>query len=190
MKELKEFLNLLPSGKITDTSEIEQMLVVSWEEFTFTGMEGGMAGHKISGRIEGAEWNPPLLSFTIERHGAMKFSSSRAELQHWVLNINTGEAGFTQGYREKSKRLPPLKTKPLAEDVGKLIVSRKDDKKLKWYDDKTCIKVIIGEIIPDNIAKQSLASRRKRFRRDLTEFLSKFGWQEIGPNNYRNINNQ
>ncbi len=183
MEKLKSHLNTLLSGKISDTSKIEDLLSRCWGQLEVD--HGAMAGYKLLGRMENVKWNPPLLSFTIERHGAMKFGSSRAELQRWSVNINEAVAGYSQGYRQKYKRESPLKTKPLAEEVGKLIIGRKDSEKLKWYDDKTRVRVIAGKIIPDDVAKQTLFARRKRFRRDLTEFLNNYGWQEIRPNNYR-----
>ncbi|MFX0199763.1 MAG: hypothetical protein ACFFCW_26880 [Candidatus Hodarchaeota archaeon] len=85
-----------------------------------------------------------------------------SEVLHHILPRDTGRS---------IKRSSTLKTKPLAEQIGKLIVKRQDDKKLKWSDDKTDVRVIIGEIIPDDTAKETVAGRRKRFRRDLTQYF-------------------
>jgi len=111
--------------------------------------------------------------------------SKKAELQEWEVDVNQGETSCLQTkYRQKYKRSPPLKTKPWAEKVGKLIVKCQDNKKLKWYDNKTTVRVIIGEIIPDDMAKETVAGRRKRFRRDLTEYLKSYGWAQVRPNKY------
>jgi hypothetical protein len=43
-------------------------------------------------RAEELSWNPPILSFTIERHGATARGSSRAELHEWTVNLHEGTA--------------------------------------------------------------------------------------------------
>ena len=183
MEKLRKYLAALPSGEIADTAELEALLAEAWDQFS-SGY-GSMPAHKIPGRLEDVKWNPPLLSFTIERHGAMKMGSSRAELQAWVVNLDQETADCSQTrYRQMYKREPPLKTKVLAEETGKLIVKREDSPNLKWYDEKTRVRVFIGNIILANVARQTLVGRRKRFRRDLTEFLKDYGWKETSWNNY------
>ena len=100
-----------------------------------------MAGYKICGRTENVEWNPPFLKFTIERHGAMMFGSSRAELQHWSVIVDTGTTSYSVEIRQKRDIKPVLKTKPLAESIGKLILEKKDCKELKWDNDKTHVRI-------------------------------------------------
>lgn len=146
---------------------------------------GGLSAHKIRGRLEGIEWHPPVLSFTIERHGAIKYGSSRAELQDWVFDVESGTASYSSTrYRQLYKRSPPLKTKPLAQQIAALIVEREESKLLRWSDDGNCVRLIIGDIIPDAWAKETTAGRRKRFRRDLTALLKQHGWEEVRPNKY------
>jgi hypothetical protein len=183
MKILKDYLMTLPAGSIKNTSKVEQLLSDCWSQLK--GDRGGMADYKLYQRMEDVSWDPPALRFTIERHGGTMMGSSRAELQHWTVDIDSCEAYYTEGYRQKYKQNAPLKTKPLAEALGKLIIERRDSEKLKWDDGHICVRVRIGEIIPDGGAKQTLASRRKRFRRDLTEFLAIHGWEEVSPNYYR-----
>jgi hypothetical protein len=184
LKNLKEYLFTLSPGPIRDVVILEGLLSEAWEEFEDD--YGGLSGDKIIGRLEEVKWYPPVLGFTIERHGAMKYGSSRAELQDWVLNVIDGTASYTvTGYRQVYKRSPALKTKPLAEQIGKLIIERKETDMLQWYDNKTRVRIIIGEVIPEDTAKQTVVARRKRFRRDLTEYLSQYGWEQIRPNNYR-----
>jgi hypothetical protein len=43
-------------------------------------------------RAEDVAWTPPFLTFTLERHGGTVNGSSRAELHHWEVNIETGVA--------------------------------------------------------------------------------------------------
>ena len=84
---LKEFLSDLHSGPIHSPSpHLEPLLASCWGEFS--GDDGGMMGDKLIGRMEAVEWNPPLLTFVIERHGGTVMGSTRAELQHWEVNID------------------------------------------------------------------------------------------------------
>lgn len=184
MDKLRHYLHNMQTGKVADISNVESLLAECWERLDGQSASG-MAGYKICGRTENMEWNPPFLKFTIERHGAMKFGSSRAESQCWNVNVDTGTASYIVGIRQKRDIEPVLKTKPLAESIGKLILEKKDCKELKWNDDKAHVRIMAGEIIPDDVAKQTLAGRRKRFRKDLTKFLESYGWQEVRSNNYR-----
>jgi hypothetical protein len=42
-------------------------------------------------RMENPRWEPPIFRFEIERHGAASLGSSRAEIQTWAVNLETGE---------------------------------------------------------------------------------------------------
>lgn len=50
-----------------------------------------MAGSKFFNRkgplTEDLQWNPPVLNFRIERHGARARGSTRAELQTWEIDV-------------------------------------------------------------------------------------------------------
>jgi len=182
--ELREYLATLSTGKIDDTNELETLLAAAWDKLERD--YGGMTANKIYGRLEDVEWKPPLLSFTIERHGGAKHGSSRAELQDWIVDIDKGEAGFSGNrHRQIHKREPPLKTKPLAERISRMIVERKDCDELKWNNEKTEVRIIAGKVIPDDVTRQTLLGRRRRFRRDLTEILKPYHWEEMRPNKYQ-----
>jgi len=183
LESLREYLLALPLGPIEDATKCEVLLADAWLELDTD--YGGLSGRKLIGRMEDVKWNPPLLSFTIERHGATKYGSSRAELQDWDVDVDEGTASFgSTRYRQLYKKSPSLKTKPLAEEIRNLIIEFQDSEKLKWSEDKTAVKIVISRIIPDDTAKQTVAGRRKRFRRDLTELLQKHGWAEVRPNYY------
>ena len=62
--------------------------------------EEAMAEHKLE-RAYDLEWQPPLLTFRIERHGSYMVGSNRAEKQWWEIDIDQArvvELG-THGYR-------------------------------------------------------------------------------------------
>ena len=71
---------------------------------------------------------------------------------------------------------------PLAEKIAKLILLRREDERLKWYDDGR-VRILIGKVLPDGSAvTQTLAGRRKRFRAALRERLAVEDWREVGVN--------
>jgi hypothetical protein len=186
IKKLIEFLEPLKPGSIQDQPNenpskpgtlLERLVFECWHEF-----EGGdsekMQGYKILHRMEKPIWNPPILSFTMERHGATVAGSIRADIQEWRLNIETLKADCeTVGRRQVNPMDQRLNVGPIAEEIAHLIQTHKTDERLKWNKDGS-VRVLIGKIIPETV-KQTTMGRRKRFRIALKESLTKVGWQEI-----------
>src|SRR5216684_9323390 len=83
---LREHLSALPTGDISAVGPVTALLAACWNEFAGSGSERMHAG-KLA-RMEDVRWNPPVLSFRIERHGAMGLGSTRAELQHWRVDLD------------------------------------------------------------------------------------------------------
>ncbi|MHC4213974.1 MAG: hypothetical protein ACYSWP_11430 [Planctomycetota bacterium] len=184
MERLKEYLEKIPSGEIADTNELEKLLAECWDDLETD--YGGMAGYKLRGRMEDVYWDPPIISFRMERHGATVLGSTKAELQDWIVDIEEQTATYEMaGYRQVYERQSPLDVKPMAYEIAQLILNGENDDRLKWYDDGH-VRVNIGKILPDDFltVKQTLAGRRKRFRSALTELLFAQGWKELRPNNY------
>ena len=124
-------------------------------------------------------------SFRIERHGGTVKGSSRAELQRWTSNLDTQRATVVKnGYRSVRPMQPRLDVAPLADEISRLIVEHKKDLRLKWSNENE-VKILIGKIIPeDSAVKQTVAGRRKRFRKCLKERLAPHGWIELRANSY------
>jgi len=81
---LKKHLFALVPGEIAETGHVAALLAGGWHEFVGAESQRMHAGKL--GRIENVRWEPPVLSFRIERHGAMGVGSTRAELQHWRVD--------------------------------------------------------------------------------------------------------
>lgn len=187
-RALHEYLDLIEIGPISDLSQLEVLLEESWSEFEGS-QAGGMASYKLRGRLENAEWHPPILHFEIERHGGTVRGSSRAERQAWRVDIDERTTSSQIiGYRQLEPMARRLDVKPLAQEVAQLIFNREEDERLKWYGDGT-VRIKIGEILPDwSAVSQTLIARRRRFRDALTEVLSDSGWDEVRANLYRPSN--
>jgi hypothetical protein len=184
MHRLLDYLASIHPGPIPNTDELEPLLAACWDEFDGSSVEG-MSGHKLHNRIEDAVWRPPILSFTIERHGATVMGSTRAELQHWEIDVEARTAtGFESEYRQLYPMQPRLDVRPMAEEIARLIIDQQQDERLKWNKDGS-VRVQIGKMLPAGSAvRQTLEDRRKRFRKAVDEIVSEAGWRKIRANVY------
>lgn len=193
IERLIEFLKPLMPGPVKDQPNqdpsktgtvLERLLFECWYEFEGSNQEK-MDGYKILHRLEEPFWEPPVLRFRMERHGATVGGSIWADIQEWKLNIETKEANYeTVGRRQVSPMDKRLDVKPIAREVAQLIVKGKIDKRLKWNKNGS-VTVWIREIIPETV-KQTTIGRRGRFWVALTKCLADKGWQENRTNNYKN----
>ena len=87
IKELAALLRNTPSGSVQGEklTEVVNTLQECWHEFEGS-TDNKMAAYKLE-RVENMTWHPPVLSFDIERHGAMARGSTRAEIQQWELDL-------------------------------------------------------------------------------------------------------
>lgn len=185
IQALRDHLNAIECGPVKESSELVSLVAACWDELEGCHDEG-MSADKLFDRMENCEWHPPELTFQIERHGATVLGSSGAEVHRWCLNLNKAEARCDPcGYRQVSPRQQPMNVKPLADEVAKLILEGKKDRRLKWSQDGT-VQVLIGKILPEHSApKQTMAGRRKRFRHAVEAKLNDANWEKIRANVYR-----
>ena len=135
-----------------------------------------MASWKL-GRMEGPEWRPPLLTFSIERHGAMVLGGTRADLQRWTVNLDTLTASVEVAGRRQLRPLAPrLNVAPLVAEIVELVAAGVEDDRLGWSTDRQTVRVRISKIIPADGFQQTVAGRRKRFRDKLTAAMAASGW--------------
>jgi hypothetical protein len=181
---LGDYLDGLEPGPLPDSGWLETLLAPSWEELEGSP-DGGMEGSKLFGRMESVEWSPPFLTFKIERHGGASLGSSRAELQHWAVDISKRMASLGgTSHRQLRPSQRRLDVAPLANAVARSILARQGDAYLKWFPDGHVL-VSIGKVIPAGGPKQTVAGRRKRFHTALDAILKTNGWEKLRHNTYR-----
>jgi hypothetical protein len=179
-------LDDVPTGKIPErmTSRILAMLGECWEALIGSD-ETSMNFLKLH-RAEDLSWNPPNLSFTIERHGATVLGSSRAELHRWTINLRTGTARCERGgYRQLFPRAPGLNVKPIAAQVceavkpGPLSSCELVRRGIVVFngDDEVLIKH--GALVSGGGPQQTVAGRRRRFRSELIGRMKTIGWEFV-----------
>lgn len=178
MNNLRSLLSELAPGPIAEAEaeKIEHLLCESWGELSGND-SGGMLAYKLLNRTENMLWEPPILKFEIERHGATVNGSVYAGVQLWGIDVARGVA-ILGGEKRRlvGKPAKPLKVAPLAEEIAALMLGRKGDPRLKWLT-PTCVRVEISEVIPAT-NKQTTSSRRKRFIRALENELAPAGWRK------------
>ncbi len=187
MDNLQTLLATIQSGKLGDTADLERLLVASWDEFT--GDHGGMEGHKLLRRIEDVTWQPPILCFVIERHGGTVLGSTRAELQHWEVNVEKKTAVIVKyGHRQLPRQR--IYIKPLVECILAAIRSGSENELVAKHDDGT-FSLNTTLIFPKGSAvKMTLEGRRKRLREAVAAVLLKEGWERMDHDTFRRRNDE
>ena len=147
-----------------------------------------MDGHKLHGRMENVSWDPPQLTFKIERHSQTVCGSSRASIHKYRLNVDEKTADIDiAGHRQLRPMNKRLDVKAIAQEVAKLILDNRHDDRLKWSSNDK-VTVLIGKIIPaDSAPSQTVSGRRKRFRKVVDELLTTSGWKIVRANVYTRI---
>ena len=178
VQKLRDYLNSIPAGKITDVGGLRSVLAPCWNQFS-DACDKGMEGYKLD-RMEDVSWDPPVLSFTIERHGGTVLGSTRGELQCWSVDVETLSATCsTASHRQLKPMQPKLDVKAIAEGTVALILERRQEPRLKWNPDGS-VRVLISRIIRSGSAvQQTLAGRRKGLRDEIERLLTERGWHKV-----------
>ena len=181
---LHDLLANIPPGPVGNTTDLERLLADCWPEFK--GDDGGMEGWKLLGRMEEVVWKLPILSFAIERHGGTAMGSSRAELQHWELDIRQRTAHIVKhGHRQLGPMAKRIYIKPLLDKILEAIRTGSESDYV-WQDEDGSVAVRTTSIFPTGSAvRMTLEGRRKRLRDAVARALLKEGWRRLGPDIYR-----
>jgi hypothetical protein len=188
IEELATVLQNIPAGLIPTAMRADVLNLLSgcWEQFDGS-TDSNMAHWKVirEGGATDMAWDPPVLSFVVERHGATVLGSTRAEKQRWLLNLEKKTANhWSDGYRQLYPKAPPLNVKPIAEQVFEAVrQGPKSDSEListgilVWRDDH--IIVWHGKLIPGGGYAMTVSGRRRRFRAELASLMETIGWELV-----------
>jgi len=185
MNTLQQLLAALPPGSIPESTKLDKVVAACWDRFKGNA-EGGMEGYKLVGRMENVQWQPPILTFTIERHGGTVNGSTRAELQHWELNLDDQTASIVkEGHRQLQTMAPRISVKAIAEEIAGLILSGSEDERILRLDDGS-VKVRASKVFGDSSGyKQTVEGRRKRLVECVRDRLVEHGWVSVTGNAFR-----
>lgn len=182
--ELHRHCAALPPGPVADVPTLRRLLADAWN--SFVSDDGGMEPYKLLNRMEAVTWNSPILSFRIERHGGTALGSSRAEMQHWELDLEKMAAILTKtGHRQLRPMVKRIYMKPLVVRILDAVRSSKEDDVVCWYDDGRVF-VKTTTIFPTGSAvRMTLEGRRKRLRDAVAGVLMKEGWERLGADCFK-----
>jgi hypothetical protein len=181
-------LSGVPAGAIPASmfNELFKLVEASWHEFAGSD-ETSMGAGKIlrDAGPEDVSWNPPCLSFTIERHGGTVLGSKRAERQRWTLNLERRTADHVQsGFRQLRPNASKLDVKSLADEVcnaveeGPSSASRFISERIVVWKNSDEVIVFHGKIV-GGAYQRTVSGRRKRFRADLETKMGVIGWEFV-----------
>ena len=174
---LRQALKDRPNGPLDES--FKELLISAWDELACPHPKDSTPADKLWGRIEQLAWDDPLITFQIERHGAVARGGTRAEIHEWTVDTKAGTRNFCiAGYRQIIKPSARLNVLPLVDDIIDAISkgSTAPHPNLKWFSPSK-VKVIVGRIIPLE-SKQTTEGRRRRLRLALEPALAALGWQE------------
>lgn len=182
MKPLRDLLSTIPPGDMSDGDCLRIVAELSqcWDSIPGSDVESTTAD-KLR-RIEDVYWNPPILSFALERHGGTVLGSSRASLHRWEVDIEQPQARIVKtSVRQLSPKAEVMDIEKKANVIATLILNGVDDPRIAWLEDRQRVQVNIGEVIQQT-NPQTTQGRRKRFRVILASLMSKANWtrQDVG----------
>jgi hypothetical protein len=182
---LRPFLAHTPAGPVPEEQigQVERLLANAWDELA-GGDDEAMAGHKVLGRTEDLTWEPPELSFAIERHGAIVRGGTRAEMHGWGVDVQTGEAqrwASRSHYRQVYRRAPAVRVEPVADGVVRAVADARPHPAVAWV---TPARVRVTPARIDALGlgdgfKATVAGRRRRFVAALVARLGPLGWSRV-----------
>lgn len=128
---------------------------------------------------DGATWAPPVLRIEVERHAGIVNGGTRAEVQTWELDPQSGTATLKDSRgRQLYPSAPRFNTKALADELAPLILAGVDDPRLKWSKDHSAVSVNYRAVVELAVGyKATLEGRRTRLENDLD---GRIGWKRIG----------
>ena len=190
VRHLREYLERLPAGSIPreQYTELFALLASCWDEFRGVS-DTKMGWWKVvrDGGPRDLMWHPPVLSFTIERHGSLVLGSTRAEKQQWSLNLEnrTGSAD-TVGHRQVHQPAPPVRTSEMAAMAEKVCSEIQEGPGsnsdytsrgiIAWVSPGQ-VDIKHGALVPPAAFQQTTSGRRKRFRSILESKMQVIGWK-------------
>ena len=169
----------IPSGSVADEASLRRLLADAWDELV--GGDGGMEPHKLLRPLEEVTWTPPVLNFVIERHGALALGGTRAELQHWQVDVEKRTASLGKvGWRQIRTQSEDFPVKATAAQVIEAVRNCQSDERLKW-DGPGKVKLMTTKLFPEKSGYcRTVERQRKAFRSYVSAALIAEGWKRVG----------
>ena len=180
---LQQHCATLPPGPVADISTLERILAAAWNELV--GDDGGMEAYKLLNRMEAVAWNTPILSFRIERHGGTVMGSTRAEIQHWHVDVELGTANLGKiGWRQDRPQQEGFPVRKAAAEITEAIRNGQKHYRVQW-DGPNKVKLMTTKLFPEGSGyRRTVEGQRKRFRSYVAASLIADGWKRLGNDHF------
>lgn len=179
VEKLYRHFTTLPPGPVADELALRRLLADAWDDLVSD--DGGMEPYKLLRTLEDVTWTPPVLNLVIERHGSLAMGGTRADLQHWHVDVEAGTATFGKvGWRQNKPQRDDFPVKATAAEVIEAIRNGQDHDRLQW-DGPNKVKLLTTKLFPEGSGyRKTVEGQRKRFRSYVTAALIADGWKRLG----------
>lgn len=168
LTELKVAFKDLADGRC-ESSALESLLIDAWSSIAGSE-ETKLVARKLM-RLECLEKRDGKLYFDIERHGGTVHGSTRGEVYTWEVDVDHASATIIKKtHRQLYKADKRLDVGPMAQELADCIIGKLSHPHLKWNENKSSCKLLIGNAIPKT-NKHTTAGRRDRLRYGLNALL-------------------
>ena len=147
-------------------------LIVLWVETELHGDDEGMTVNKLLvDRVENLRREDDLVRFEIERHGGTVRGSSRAHVQHWVIDVLRRERWIEMTtFRQLSERAKAVSVEQFVAPIIEGIESA--DPRVVFSLANGGVRVNIEAFIPNVGYRETIQGRRRRLRLRLNQVLA------------------
>lgn len=179
VEKLYRHCTTLTPGPVADELSLRRLLADAWDDFGSD--DGGMEPYKLLRPLEAVSWSPPVLSFVIERHGGLAVGGTRAERQHWHVDVEAGTATLGKvGWRQNKPQSDDFPVKATAAEVIEAIRNGQNHDRLQW-DGPNKVKLMTTKLFSEGSGyRRTVEGQRKRFRSYVTEALLVESWKRLG----------
>jgi hypothetical protein len=126
---LRQYLDRCGVGPVEEGNETSRFLGEAWEYLE--GSDAQKTTHDKLWRAKKLQWNPPILSFDLERHGQTVKGSKLASVHTWTVDLDNRTARYAQSRtRQVRPSAPPLGMQSIGEELAQLIRGRREDERL------------------------------------------------------------
>lgn len=187
LSKLRALLDELGRGKVRDelAGRVIEALAPVWDELSgarrtaMTAVKLGSTKPGQTDRAHDLRWDPPVLTFSVVRHGAAQLGSKRGERQLWSVNLDDASAIWgCRGYEQLKPNNARLNVRRLAESTVAALAAGPGTahEGILWKSPESA-KITLKRLLPRSDNKQTQTSRTGALRRYLLRLLIESGWR-------------
>jgi hypothetical protein len=172
LEKLRAYVASIKVGRVTDLRDLAEHLAGAWGRLNSRGA-ARVNGVDLVARLQQASWHPPVLRMVIGNHSGEPANPG----DRWEINVEN-ETVEPVNVPAAFPR-PNFDMSGIVDQMVRAALERRRDPRLRWYSDGS-VRIAVGEIFPEGVGfKQTVSSRRRKFRLALDERLRAAGWRRV-----------